>query len=82
MKLWLLRPINESTHWRPWFDKAFGFVIRAETEAEARKIAQGAGGDETRNYKSEAWVDPKFSTCTELTAEGAAGEVIQDYRSA
>lgn len=37
MKLWLLRPVvgldENDNPWWPWYDKAFGFVVRAETEA-------------------------------------------------
>ena len=36
MRLWLLRPqeglIEGDNPWDPWYDKAFGFVVRAETE--------------------------------------------------
>lgn len=40
MKLWLLRPIDpHGGLWDPWFDKIFGFVVRAETETEARTLA-------------------------------------------
>lgn len=40
-KLWLLRPIDEnSPPWTPWYDKAFGFVIRAESEREARRMTE------------------------------------------
>ena len=38
MRLWILRPIDEAAgQWSPWFDKAFGFVMRAETEEAARR---------------------------------------------
>lgn len=37
MRLWELRPIDkDSGPWEPWYDKAFGFVVRADTEAQAR----------------------------------------------
>jgi hypothetical protein len=38
VRLWLLRPVESgSAFWEPWYDKAFGFVVRAETEEDARK---------------------------------------------
>ena len=46
MKLWILRPIEGSPYWEPWYDKAFGFVVRAKDEKEARMIAYRDQGDE------------------------------------
>ena len=94
MKLWILRP-NEhlpdgtESPWEPWYDKAFGFVVRAETEDEARQLANDEGGDECGPvthtiYRTggNPWLDPAFSTCEELTADGAPGVVIQDFHAA
>jgi len=45
MNLWLLRPSSNlpddraKNPWIPWYDKCFGMVIRAETEEDARKLA-------------------------------------------
>ena len=92
MKLWLLRPVRserEDTAWDPWYDKAFGFVVRAETEEQARQMANGNGGDECGPVKSyvyrtggDPWLDPKQSTCEELTADGEAEIIIRDFASA
>jgi hypothetical protein len=99
MKLWLLRPrdaplpdswdpVNVPDPWEPWYDKAFGFVIRAETEEDARRIASSHSGAETdvqpwpEEAVADAWTNPKYSTCTELVAEGGAGEIIRDFRGA
>lgn len=81
--MWLLRPGNNRGPWEPWYDKTFGFVVRAETEEEARRYAQEEGGDETETYPSEhpvvpAWTDAKYSTCVELVPEGKAGVIIED----
>jgi len=50
MPLWLLRPREdlpvEDNPWEPWYDKAFGFVVRAKTEAIARQLANADGGAE------------------------------------
>lgn len=93
MKLWFLRPNTdlppEGSPWISPYDKAFGFVVRAETATRAREIAQDAGGDETlswnENYTKRtiipAWLAPTLSTCTELTPEGEEGIVLKDYIS-
>lgn len=82
MKLWILRPINsEAGPWSPWYDKAFGFVVRAESEAAARTLADPNGGDENRGGRN-VWLDQSLSTCVELTSDGAAGVVMQDFAAA
>ena len=97
MKLWLLRPIEglENDPWEPWYDKAFGFVIRAETEKRAREIANENGGNETCELNaricrtgsdpiyqtlSDPWIDSTLSTCDELLADGEECVLIKDER--
>jgi hypothetical protein len=84
MKLWLLRPIydGKGSAWDPWYDKAFGFVVRAEDELKARKLASANGGDENRKKGKRPWLDPKQSACVELTLDGGPGVVIADCHSA
>ena len=88
MKLWLLRPVENLPEgddpWEPRCDKAFGFVVRAETEDEARSLAHANAGNENRDRRSsrQPWLDAKYSTCAELTAEGAAEMVIRDIQYA
>ena len=94
MKLWLLRPVGgldeNDNPWGPWFDKAFGFVVRAETEAEARELAHAEAGDENRGEflsaktanTNQPWKEAKYSTCTELLPDGEAGVVMQDFHAA
>lgn len=85
MKLWILRPKPRSKLWEPWYDKAFGFVVRAETKEQARALAQAEGGDEINHpvYRgTPAWTDAKHSTCEELTANGSAEVVMQDFHAA
>jgi len=90
MKLWLLRP-NESNHspWEPWYDKAFGFVVRAETEERAREIANENGGNEIGKISNhvyrtggDPWLDPILSSCIELNADGDERMIIRDFASA
>jgi hypothetical protein len=94
MKLWLLRPVDGlpdgDNPWEPWYDKSFGFVVRCESEKEAREIAHENAGDENRGRfldreiarTTSPWLDTKYSTCVELTAEGAPGLVINDFAAA
>lgn len=105
MKLWLLRPVGYETDkygdqsnalpegddpWEPWYDKAFGFVVRAETEEEARQFAHGEAGDENRgkfagtkiSNTTTPWLDLRYSTCVELRSDGEAGVIVKDFAAA
>lgn len=92
MKLWILRPVEDrplsDDPWEPWYDKCFGFIVRCETEDGARRYAHASAGDEnsrlTRNAieKLSPWLDPKYSTCVELTQDGEPGLVMQDFHAA
>lgn len=97
MKLWLLRPnydnLKEGDNpWEPWYDKCFGYVIKAETEEDARQIAHNHAGDENRdkflNKKTsdtiEPWIESKYSTCIELTTNFECEDdyIIRDFASA
>ncbi len=85
MKLWLLKarkdlPSGDSP-WEPWYDKHFGFVVRAETEEQARQIAHESAGYE--NYgQLQPWLNSKYSECAELLQDGAAGMVLEDFHAA
>ena len=79
--LWLLKPrddIKGENPWEPWYDKAFGFVVEARSEAEARQLANEDGGDEC----GDPWLDPEMSTCERLRTTGKPRIVIQDFRRA
>ena len=76
MKLWILRPVNEeAAPWMPWFDRMFGFVIRANSESAARALAAEQAGDEG----PEAWLSADSAVCAELRAEGHEGVIMEDY---
>ena len=83
MKLWILRPVEirpyQDDPWKPWYDKTFGIVIRAETEDAARALAfdEVHGAEE-----SDVWTNPKYTTCKELLAEGEEEYIIQDFAAA
>lgn len=94
MMLWLLRPKEDlpedDNPWDPWFDKVFGFVIRADSEMEARVIANGNAGDE--NYErfsvekasntTTPWLESKYSTCEQLNQDGQSGMILRDFCAA
>lgn len=77
--------------WAPWYDKAFGFVVRAEDEQAARALASKDAGDEAggRDHsvtppreRPNPWLDPDLSSCVELTAEGSSEVVMKDFAAA
>lgn len=81
--------------WEPWYDKLFGAVVRAETEDQARLLVSAHAGDEKDYYifhkdkrkagkprKVNPWLDPKFTSCEELTADGLVEVIIKDFHSA
>jgi len=81
MKLYHLYPkanIKGQSPWEPWYDKVFGFVIRANNEEEARELANENGGCET----GDPWLDPNYSECIELKEEGEVEVVIIDLARA
>jgi hypothetical protein len=73
-RLWLLRPVSG---WTPWYDKAFGFVIEADTEPEARAEASLQHGDEG----AAVWLSEASTTCVELPT-GTSGVILRDFWSA
>jgi hypothetical protein len=93
MKLFILRPVDDlpidDNPWEPWFDKNFGFVIRSASEEAARQIADANAQNENSatfmgrplSQCLRPWLDPRYSTCSELTTDGDVGVVIFDLRS-
>ena len=89
-RLFLLRPVDGNDKaWDPWYDKVFGFVVRADNEKQARALANAQGGDECGPVRQsvyrmggDPWLDPDQSTCEELTAHGEAGVILRDFAAA
>lgn len=84
MNFYLLEPVKnlgEDNPWNPWYDKSFGFLIRAESELDARQQADNQAGDENRNAV-HPWLDEKYSTCVNLNDVEETGVILQDFRSA
>lgn len=81
MKLWLLRPIkiHGDSLWNQWYDKAFGFVVRANTEQEARELANEESGDEVYD-EPDVWLKQEFTLCEELTTQGESEVILRDFR--
>lgn len=81
MKLWILERKLDLPHddnpWRFPYDKNHGFVIRAETEDSARKIANSRSADE-----GDVWANDKYSTCIELISSGEEGIILIDFNAA
>lgn len=75
MKLWMLKPLKD---WKPWYDRAFGFIVRAPSAKMARKLAAEKAGDEG----GQVWMDPNKTKCEELNADGEAEVVLRDFASA
>lgn len=75
MKLYLLIPVNG---WKPWYDKCFGVIVRAESVEQARKFASEKAGDEGKSV----WFNELQTKCEELTNEGKAEVIMVDFASA
>lgn len=94
MKVYILKPKNElpenDNPWEPWYDKCFGFIIRANSEKEAREFADENAGDENReqffnkkNAKTtNPWLDKNYTTCEELSDNGEEGVIMRNFASA
>jgi len=89
MKIWILRPILTSgvqdTPWEGVYDMNFGFIIRAETEEQARIAAQSNASDEAYSFSSRevinCWMNPIQSTCIELSYDGPMEIIMRDFHA-
>ncbi len=73
--LFLLLPIK---NWEPWYDKAFGFVVRASSELHARQIASDEAGDEGK----DVWLDAAKTRCEVIDPNGPPLVLCRDFASA
>lgn len=67
-------PCNDNP-WIPWYDKTFGYIIRAVSEEAARTIAHEDDGE-------MPWKDDRYSLCTEITPKGKAEILLEDHHAA
>jgi hypothetical protein len=72
MKLWLIEQ-SAQVDW----DEAVGFVIRAESEVEARKMASKEAGDEG----AVTWLDIAHSNCVELNSKGEGAIILRAFKA-
>lgn len=75
MNLYLLLPVRD---WEPWYDKNFGFVVRADCEDTARRIASKEASDEG----ADVWLNSGLTTCEPINGVGEHCVVIRNHRSA
>ena len=93
MELYLLEPKdkykndevdNKENPWSPWYDKTFGFVIAAESEKEARKIADKRNHKWYSSHGSKhyegLWLDDNYAKCINLKNINDKGIVLSDER--
>lgn len=89
MKLWRLTPRHDSIWWcedgkDPWHphhDRAFGFILRAADEEQARWLAHQSAGQENEALKGiQPWLDASYSRCEEVPAEGATEVLLVNFR--
>ena len=74
MQLWILE-YRPDIGRRLGYDCAYGFIVRAATEGEARQLASWQAGNEGRDF----WLDEKYSTCEPLKESGKAGIIMSDF---
>jgi hypothetical protein len=88
--LYLLKPVVAGPEERRWaggyrafsnYDTAHGFVVRANSEREARDIARRAHLEEATicHYQADGWLDPEKSTCEPISHDGEPGVVLMDW---
>lgn len=75
MNLYLLKNLDHDDR---QYDIARGFVIRAKSSEEARKIASQHCGDEGL----ETWLDPEMSSCVRIpTKSTLSGVILRDFNA-
>jgi hypothetical protein len=77
MKLWKL--YARTPHEQPFgWDTHQGFVIRAETEEQAREIAVA---NCSPHEGGSVWLDNDFTSCEEVLVDGEPGAILYDYNA-
>jgi len=72
MKLWLL-----SQNYYNDYDTYSNFIVRAETERDARLIVSKQAGDEG----ASVWLESEKSTCEELLSEGVYEIILGSFHA-
>lgn len=91
-ELYLLQATTHSLElddnpWYPVENKVFRMLIRATTVQEARQLAHENAGEENE-YSQDSektfapgwgpWLDPKYTSCEVLSADGDAKVILQN----
>lgn len=66
---------GDQPEWKPWYDKLFKAVVRAETEQQARSLASECAGEEGKSV----WLDPAKTSCAPLDHDGEPGVLCVDF---
>jgi hypothetical protein len=92
LNIYLLKPRkNDSggypSHFCPWYDKAFGFVVCSYEERDARELAAANAGDEAGFDRDDdlnnPWLDERYTDCFLLgEANGGFERVVLMSRGA
>ncbi len=77
MKLWLVKRTDDTE--QQW-DIPIAFVVRAENEPRARQIASSNPDPTGYEQPESRFLDATFATCTELTADGEPGVILEDFK--
>ncbi len=83
MAIYLIRPVSgmeEKGPWKPWYDKQFGVLVRADRPDAARAMAADGAGDEG----AAVWFDPLMTECIDIEnlLEGGPAVLLRDFASA
>ena len=87
-KLWILEPREDlpadDNPWEPWFNRCFGIIVEAATEDRARAIAHEncTCKDQWILRDKRAFIDPRYTTCTELRPSGQDRFVMATFEEA
>lgn len=90
MKLWILKArVDRDNPVDPWvtpYDTIDSQIVRADSRAAARKLADTRGGDENRVCDASGepvrpWLKPAYTTCRELPADGPATVILTSGQS-
>lgn len=91
MPLWRLSPrtntiwwcVDGKDPWQPPHDRAFGFVVRAADEEQARWLAHQAGGEENGEVSGVSpWLDSNYSNCEPVRPDGSDEVLLVNFRHA
>lgn len=76
MNLYLVQRIGMAD-----WDEYRGFVIRAKSYADARRIASAQVYGRINDAEPNLWMDATKSKVTLLTPDGVAGVILSDFKA-